>query len=178
MKKFNHSKIKQASHYFPLRIVFSIMFLWLLSHPMAVVAQERLNKLVEERALLHRQWQESEGQKSGIFGNRTKKDMTATNAWMERIIQKDNQIMSELEMMKDIATTEIGYEKEDYKYIAQKAEADIVILKRALKNKDEAILKERGKQRTYEWTTLIFFLTTVILGGMFYKARQRHKSNG
>ncbi|MEX2513296.1 MAG: Clp protease ClpB [Cyclobacteriaceae bacterium] len=178
MEKFIISKTKQAPHYFHLRIVFLVLFLWLFSHPMAVMAQERLNKLVEERGLLHRQWQESEGQKSGIFGNRTKKDMTATNAWMERIIQKDNQIMSELEMLKNIATTEIGYEKEDYKYIAQKAEADIIKLKRALKNKDEAILKERGKMRTYEWTTLIFFLTTILLGWLFYKARQNHKSYG
>src|SRR5690606_41339138 len=66
----------------------AIILLFLLC-PLAVFGQERLNKLVSERQQLHEQWQQSENQKSGIFGNRTKKDMIATNEWMARIIEKD-----------------------------------------------------------------------------------------
>src|SRR5690606_13704944 len=124
------------------------------------------------RQQLHQQWQQSENQKSGIFGNRTKKDMVATNEWMQRIIQKDNQIMQELEMIKKIETTEIGYEKDDYKFIAQKQEQDIGKLKRALADKDEDIAEEKSNKRTYEWTTFIFFLSSVTLGVMYYKARK------
>jgi hypothetical protein len=144
----------------------------------AVEAQEKLHKLVQERELLHRQWQESESQKSGIFGNRTKKDMTATNEWMGRIIQKDNQIIQELELLKNIETTEISHEKEDYKYIAQKAEADIVKLKRALQNKDEDIREKQAAQRTYEWISLIFFLSTMALGYLYYRAKRRTRIYG
>ena len=155
---------------------FLVFFSWILTQPLAGLAQEKLNKLVQERAGLHQQWQQSESQKSGIFGNRTKKDMTATNEWMSRIIQKDNQIMAELEMLKDIQTTEISYEKDDYKYIAQKAEADVVTLKRALLNKDEDIAKIKGRQRTYEWTTFIFFITSIALGWLFFRQWQNNKA--
>ncbi len=136
-------------------------------------SQEKLQKLVDERQNLHQQWKSSESKKSGIFGNRTKKDMIETNNWMERIIQKDNQIISELELLKDIETTEIGYEKEDYKFIAQKQEQDIGKLKRRLIEKDEEILHQKSRQRTYEWTTFIFFLTTGIFAYLWYKSKQR-----
>lgn len=147
------------------------LFYFFLLLPLAGFGQEKLNKLITERQKLHQQWQQSETQKSGIFGNRTKKDMVATNEWMERIIQKDNQIMQELEMLKKIETTEIGYEKDDYKFIAQKQEQDIGKLKRALANKDEEISKAKSNKRTYEWTTFIFFLLSTTLGWFYYKSR-------
>jgi hypothetical protein len=98
--------------------------------------------------------------------------MTVTNEWMVRILQKDNQIIGELELLKDIETTEIGHEKEDYKFIAQKAEEDIVKLKRALKLKDEKIEEGIKEKRTYEWTTLIFFISSLVLGFMYSRKRR------
>ncbi|MBI0400928.1 Clp protease ClpB [Cyclobacterium marinum] len=120
--------------------------IWLITLPMEASGQERLKKLITEREQLHQQWQASESQKSGLFGNRTKKD---------------------------IETTEIGYEKEDYKFIAQKAEEDIVKLKRALNLKDEKIQSGLKEKRTYEWTTLIFFVSSMVLGFLYYKKRTR-----
>lgn len=152
--------------------MYKIVILLLLLFPLAVFGQERLNKLVNERQQLHQQWQQSENQKSGIFGNRTKKDMIATNEWMTRIIEKDNQIMQELEMLKKIETTEISYEKDDYKFIAQKQEQDIGKLKRALAEQEEAVATQKSSKRTYEWTTFIFFISTVALGVMYYKAKR------
>jgi len=149
----------------------NLLILFLLL-PLALFGQEKLNKLVTERQKLHQQWQQSESQKSGIFGNRTKKDMIATHEWMERIIQKDNQIMEELEMLKEIETAEIGFEKDDYKFIAQKQEQDIGKLKQALADKDEEIAEEKSNKRTYEWMTFIFFLTSVTLAILYYKARK------
>src|SRR5690606_40455043 len=114
---------------------------------------------------------QSEQKKSGIFGNRTKKDMIATNEWMERIIQKDNQIMQELEMLKNIETTEISYEKDDYKFIAQQQEQAIGKLKRALADMEERNGEEKSKKRTYARTTSIFFLTSLTFGSMYFKSR-------
>lgn len=147
-----------------------ILFFCLLL-PLTIFGQEKLNKLVTERQSLHQQWRDSESRKSGIFGNRTKKDMIATNEWLERIVQKDNQIIEELEMLKKIETTEIGFEKDDYKFIAQKQEQDIGKLKRALAEKDKEIAAQKSNKRTYEWTTFIFFLTTATLGYLYYKGR-------
>lgn len=152
----------------------TIIFFFLLL-PVAAMGQEKLNRLVEERQQLHEQWRESESRKSGIFGNRTKKDMIATHEWLERIIQKDNQIIEELEMLKKIETSEIAYEKDDYKFIAQKQEQDIGKLKRAIADREEAIATEKASKRTYEWISFVFFLTTGILGYLYYKARFQAK---
>ena len=150
-----------------------IIVIFCLIMPLWTFGQEKLNRLVTERQSLHQQWRESESRKSGIFGNRTKKDMIATNEWLERIVQKDNQIMDELEMLKNIETTEIGFEKEDYKFIAQKQEQDIAKLKRALGNKDGEIAQQKSNKRVYEWTTLIFFLATSVFAYLYYKIRSR-----
>src|SRR5690606_35394260 len=151
--------------------MYKVIVLLFLLFPLAVFGQERLNKLVTERQQLHEQWQQSENQKSGIFGNRTKKDMIATNEWMARIIQKDNQIMHELEMLKKIETTEISYEKDDYEVIAREQEQDIGKVKRALAGTEEEVAAQQFSQRTYEWATFICFISPVTLGIMYFKAR-------
>lgn len=148
-----------------------IAILALMLVPLVSFSQEKLEKLIIERQTLHQQWRNSESKKSGIFGNRTKKDMIATNAWLERIILKDNQIMDELEMLKNIETTEIKYEKDDYKFIAQKQEHDLGKLKRALSEKDEEISAVLSSKRTYEWTTLVFFISSLVLAFLYYKSR-------
>lgn len=146
-----------------------ILLVVLLLIPMSLFAQAKLDKLISERESLHRQWQVSEGKKSGIFGNRTKKDMIETNNRMERILQKDNQIMDELKLLSEIEKTEITYEKNDYKFISQKQEREISQLKRALAEKDEIVVEKRSERRTFEWTTLIFFLSTSVLGYLYYR---------
>ncbi|KEO73233.1 hypothetical protein [Anditalea andensis] len=145
----------------------TLIIVILMLCPIIVTAQEKLNKLVQERQNLHQQWRQAENKKSGIFGNRTKKDMTETNAWMERIIQKDNQIMEELEFIREREVVEVSYEKDDYKYIVQKQEQDISKLKRALAEANSKM--EVEKSRTYEWLAFIFFLSTVTLGFLYYK---------
>ncbi|SDY68513.1 hypothetical protein SAMN05444412_102230 [Rhodonellum ikkaensis] len=143
----------------------------MLFSPLCLFAQAKLDKMVNERNSLHQQWRTSENKKTGIFGNRTKKDMVETNDWMERIIQKDNQIMDELKLMSEIEKTEITYEKNDYKFISQKQEREITQLKRALTEKEEVVNEKKSDKRVYEWTTLIFFLSTVVLGYKFFKRK-------
>ena len=135
-------------------------------------AQEKLKKLVEERDALHQAWKASEAKKTGIFGNRTKKDMVETHGWMERIIDKDNLIMEELKLLRDIEKTEITYEKNDYKFISQKQEREIATLKKVLAEKNLEMQEKRKSTRTYEWTTLIFFVSTLLLGFAYSRRRR------
>lgn len=135
-------------------------------------AQEKLKKLVEERESLHQAWKVSESKKTGIFGNRTKKDMVETLGWMERIIDKDNLIMEELKLLRDIEKTEITYEKNDYKFISQKQEREIATLKKVLAEKDLEMQEKQKSTRTYEWTTLIFFVSTLLLGFAYSRKRR------
>lgn len=152
---------------------FVLFFFTLLLFTQVTNAQEKLNKLVLERQQLHQQWQQSETKKSGIFGNRTKKDMVATNDWMSRIILKDNQIIEELELLKNIETTEISHEKEDYKFIAQKQQGDIGILKRSLEAKETELKEAKSKSRTNEWAAFLLFLTTSTLGYLYFTSKRK-----
>ena len=95
--------------------------------------------------------------------------MIETNEWMERIIQKDNQIMDELKMLSEIQKTEITYEKNDYKFISQKQEREIAMLKRTLAEKEGMVIEGKSESRTYEWLTFIFFLSTAVLSFLFWK---------
>ncbi|RZS94960.1 hypothetical protein BC751_0472 [Cecembia calidifontis] len=149
-----------------------LMVFIMLLVPFYGFSQARLENLLAEREKMHREWKASESKKSGIFGNRTKKDMIETHDWMARIIQKDNQIMDELKMLSEIEKTEITYEKNDYKFISQKQEREIAILKRALAEKDQVVEEKKSDKRTYEWTTLIFFLSTLAFGYLYFKRRK------
>jgi hypothetical protein len=133
----------------------------------------KLEKLVLERDQLHAEWKRSESKKTGIFGNRTKKDMIETNEWMERIISKDNQIMDELRMIGKIETTVISQEKEDYKSITLKLEQDVQALKRAVVEREKEIEEKVSERRMFEWASLIFFLTSAGFGLWIYRLKKQ-----
>lgn len=145
------------------------LLILLLLAPFVLYGQAKLDNLVLERNNMHEAWKASESKKTGIFGNRTKKDMVETHSWMESIIQKDNQIMDELKLLSEIEKTEITYEKNDYKFISQKMEKEIAILKRTLTEKEGLIKESNDQSRTYEWLTFIFFLSTLILGFLHWR---------
>lgn len=136
-------------------------------------AQAKLEKLITEREALHAEWKASENQKSGIFGNRTKKDMIETNDWLQRIIHKDDQIIAELKLLGSIETAVIGQEKEDYKSIAFNCEAQVQTLKRVLSEKEEEITEKISTRRTFEWASFVFFCTTLGLAVWNYKMQKR-----
>ncbi len=149
-----------------------LLILNLFSPQFTEAGQAKLEKMVQDRDALTQQWKESESRKSGIFGNRTKKDMIETNEWLERIIQKDNLIMDELRMIGDIETTTATQTGEDYKAIAFKQEKDVQALKRAVAERDKSLDKMLSSRRTFEWTTTIFFLSTLGLGYWIYRSRK------
>jgi len=136
------------------------------------IESAKLQRMIEERDLLHTQWKASESKKTGIFGNRTKKDMIETNEWLQRILIKDNQIMEELRMQGTIEKVTITQEKEDYKSIAIKLEKEGQILKRALAEKDAEIEKKISEKRPFEWLSLIFFVASIGLGTWIYRIKK------
>ena len=98
--------------------------------------------------------------------------MIETNEWLERIIAKDNLIMDELRMIGDIETTVATQAGEDYKTIVFKQEKDVQALRRAVADRDKSIEDMLSTRRTFEWTTTIFFLTTLGLGYWIYRSRK------
>ena len=136
------------------------------------IESAKLQQMIEERDLLYSQWKASESKKTGIFGNRTKKDMIETNEWLERILTKDNQIMEELRMQGKIEKVTITQEKEDYKSISIKLEKEGQILKSILAEKDAEIVKKIAEKRPFEWMSLLFFLSSLGLTTWLYRIKK------
>lgn len=152
------------------------LFFFFISYSMAF-AQAKLEMMVQERDQLHAQWKASENKKTGVFGNRTKKDMVETNQWLERIVVKDNLIIDELRLSGAIENTTISQEKEDYKSITLKLEQDVQALKRAVADRDKQIEEKVGERRTFEWVSLILFWVCLGLGYWAYKQRDKIKNS-
>lgn len=152
------------------------LFFFFISSSMAF-AQAKLEMMVQERDQLHAQWKASENKKTGVFGNRTKKDMVETNQWLERIVVKDNLIIDELRLSGAIENTTISQEKEDYKSITLKLEQDVQALKRAVADRDKQIEEKAAERRTFEWVSLILFWVCLGLGYWAYKQRDKIKNS-
>jgi len=150
------------------------LFLFFISSS-AVFAQAKLEMMVQERDGLLSQWKTSETKKSGIFGNRNKKDMVESNEWLERIIVKDNLIMDELRLSGAIENTSVSQEKEDYKSITLKLEQDVQALKRAVADREKKLEEKVGERRTFEWVSLILFWVCLGLGYYAFKQKEKYK---
>ncbi len=71
------------------------------------IAQNQLDSLTQQRYDLYQTFKEAESQKSGFFGNRTKEDQQASIDALTEIIEKDDQILDELNRMQDKSRTEM-----------------------------------------------------------------------
>jgi hypothetical protein len=151
-------------------ITVIFLFLSLLNLQVPEAGDAKLQLMIQERDMLQVQWKESESKRSGIIGNRTKKDMIATNGWLERILAKDNQIMDELRMIGSIESSVLGQEKEDYQTIAFRLENQLQALKRAVAEKDQEIQSKVTERRTFEWISFILFLICLGLGVWIYRS--------
>lgn len=156
-------------------MILNLLLFFLSFSPLQIseAGEAKLERMIQDRDQLEAEWKRSESKKSGIFGNRTKKDMIETNEWLERILAKDNLIMDELRMIGDIETTVATQTGDDYKAITLKLEQDLQAVKRALAERDKTISGMLETRRTFEWTTVIFFLSTMGLGYWIYKIKKR-----
>jgi hypothetical protein len=151
--------------------ITGLFWLLILAVQFPALGQAKLEKMLKDREKLHQEWKASESKKSGIFGNRTKKDMIETHEWMSRIIHKDNLIMEELKLLSEIEKTEITYEKNDYKFIVQKQEREITILKKALEEKEMQLSETSSSLSWIPWSLLGLFLFTG-LGLRFWRKKR------
>lgn len=149
-----------------------LLLLYFMPNQLTQAGEAKLERMIQERDALTEEWKRSESKKSGIFGNRTKKDMIETNEWLQRILVKDNAIMDELRMIGDIETTVATQTGDDYKAITLKLEQDLQAVKRAMAEKDKKIEDMLSTRRTFEWTTTFFFLATIGLGYWIYRIKR------
>lgn len=84
-------------------LIFALKFSYAQNVDSLVYDQQRkkVNALLEERSDRFSQYYESLEQKSGIFGNQTKKDIRRSNDILTEIVQADNEILKQTKVLVD-----------------------------------------------------------------------------
>jgi hypothetical protein len=139
-------------------------------------SKERLTILLKERSRKFDRYTESISQRSGIFGNQTKKDLRRVNEILMDITQTDNVIFKELKRLLDFKDFEKGnalqnfgeYEVEKARYVAaiDTLNKQLEVLK-GTKND----LKQQSILSTF--LTLLLCLVLLLFVYFYYKNKKR-----
>ncbi len=118
-----------------------LLILLFLKNAITFAQTDNLANLIEERRSLYNSYKIALDQKSGLFGNQTKADISEINKLLKGIITKDNEILAELEQ-----SQKQNYEKLLLKYNALAEENDKLLAKnKGLQNKIE---EEKNYQKS------------------------------
>jgi hypothetical protein len=138
-------------------------------------SKERLMVLLKERSNKFDRYTESISQRSGIFGNQTKKDLRRVNEVLMEITQTDNVIFKELKRLLDYKDFEKGsvihdfgeYQVEKNRYVA------------AIDTLNKQIIVLNDEKNEYRQQSTINRFLNIILGSglifLFFVFRRKRK---
>lgn len=158
------------------RLAFS--FLLVFSINSVSNAQTNLEKLLKERAVLYKDYEFYEKQKSSFWGTKSKKDLKNIIVILRRIIVKDSEIIKEINVQslqknaKVLSKTHVSqdwaYELENennkLKILLKQTTFDYNELRSEMENMESA---EKGKN------TLLFILIVCVAGLILYVLKLR-----
>lgn len=145
--------------------------------------KKTLKLLLQERKERFEQYTKDLDNKSGFFGNQTKKDLKNINEVLKEIVRTDNKIILELDAVLD----QKRYETKSYEFENKRSGEDLARLEQQNKkyfaaidtlNKQVAYYKEGGRSTSatpYKWLAITFFCSTAGLLWLFYKKKKNFK---
>jgi hypothetical protein len=140
-----------------------------------LIEKVHLKELLDQRKERFSDYFNSIEKKSGIFGNKTKKDLTRSNDVLRDIVRTDNEIISVLNRALDYKS----FEKTGFNY--EKLEQDRRVTD--LKNATDTLTKQlefsskeivKIKKQSGFWKT-IATLEVLLFIGIFYRSYRRRK---
>lgn len=158
-----------------LLILISILLLSYLAKASdaEVFEKQKLKELIDLRKKNFSEYFNSIEQKSGIFGNKTKKDLSRSNEILTSIVRTDNQIIDVLNRSLEYKT----FEKTGYNYDKLESENRVAEL---LKANDTLYVQNKylksdiisGKKDKLVSNWLIFLLSILLIVQYFYFRRK------
>jgi hypothetical protein len=141
-----------------------------------ILEKVRLKELIDQRKEKFSDYFESIEKKSGIFGNKTKKDLTRSNDVLRDIVRTDNEIISVLNRALDYKS----FEKTGFNYEKLEQDQRVADLERAadtLYKQQQLLTKEnvKGKKQSNFWRTIAILEIPVVLGIFYWNYRRRKK---
>ncbi len=142
------------------------------------VEREQLIKLLEERRTKFDAYAVAAEKHSGIFGNKTKKDMQKSNEVLTEIVETDNRIISVLNRtvdFKNFEKTNLNYNvQENSDRISNLLHSVDTLQKQLLKIKTDKTVLDKKNDRFRYFTLIAAALVSVLF--IFFILRKRNSS--
>lgn len=109
-----------------------------------------LTILIDQRARLYRAWNANERERNALFGGQSKKDLRRIITTLEQILAKDNQILAELNRLKEQETAELRRKNSD---IVQRSNSYLVESSGSgeqMQRMENLVKAERARAKTAE----------------------------
>lgn len=144
-------------------VAFIIFFNQAFSQSQKDSDREKMNELLKQRQEQFGSYSESIEKHSGIFGNKTKRDIKYSNEILTDIVRLDNKIMELLNRKLDYRT----FETTSYSFDKKEYETKFQNIMQA-NEKLEKRLKEQGEQNksfalSYKWSKVLNYLLAALV---------------
>jgi hypothetical protein len=161
-----------------LKLILQILFLMLVSFQ--ILADDRLDQLLEERNVLYKDFEYYKSQKSSFWGTQSKKDLKKAIDVLKKIIIKDNEIIKQINVKHIKKNVQIISKTQVSEDFANELEYDNNRLKLLLNKStfDYNQLMEETDQLKSEnkiVNSILFFFVLSILGLIFYISRLKRR---
>ena len=155
-----------------------LLFLILISSFSGILAQDylqsvnELQKLLQQRQDRFAAYTQAADRRSGIFGNKTKKDLESSREILLGIVQLDNQIMDELNRaiaVRGMAKADYTVDAGQYQRTIDQLSFAADTLEKQLNVATETKASLQKKTTMQQWA--IYFLCAAILLGLWQRFR-------
>lgn len=139
---------------------------------------EILYQLIEQRKTTFNSYANSIEKRSGIFGNKTKKDMQQSNVVLMRIVEIDNKIISVLNRTVDFRTYEklnLGYDSQQHRERVNTLLKSVYVLQKQVEILKVEQTLEINKKKRLE--TILFCVTILALGLLIALIKKQKQTN-
>jgi predicted ATP-dependent protease len=158
---------------------FVISFLLLLSTGLGPVRAQgaylpsrpdsTLNVLIAQRARLYQTWKANEQERHALFGGQSKNDLRRIIQTLEQILAKDNEILAELNRLKEQETTELRRKNSDIVRRSNEYLVESSGTGEQVQRMEMLLKQERARARAAE-TNAEQTLRTALIAGAFLLA--------
>ncbi|MFT4033202.1 MAG: hypothetical protein QM669_12335 [Siphonobacter sp.] len=139
-----------------------------------------LNLRMNQRELLYKEWAENQKERNAFFGGQSKNDLRAIIETLTKIVQKDNEIIAEVNRLKQFEVTELKRRQTDASQrVNQYLDESGTLMEenKQLRSRIEALNKKLNTVESQNNTPFYSTLVVLILSWAgFYVMRKKKQS--
>ncbi|MEP7265867.1 MAG: hypothetical protein ABI772_15285 [Bacteroidota bacterium] len=145
-----------------------------------MMEKQKLRELLDKRKERFSDYFNSMEKRSGIFGNKTKKDLSASNEILKEVVRTDNQIIQVLNRAMDYKTFEktgFNYEKLSQDQLIRNLQTANDTLTKTQVQLTKEISGNKNQVRNWRLIAILLFVFIIIRGGINFRRRKSGTAN-